>query len=322
MKVVIIGAGSMGSLFGARLASKGEEVWLVDIWEEHIDSINQNGLTLKDRTSGKEEVISTYPRAVLDAKDIGNKEDIDLVIIFVKSYDTEAAVKKAKDIIGKKTQILTLQNGVGNGEILEKYVLPEKIIIGTTEQGGLIESPGVVVHMADRPTNIGFYDTSPDNAPIEEIKESFVNAGLETNIIEDVMSLVWSKLIVNVGFNAPTAITRLRNKDFLKIPESNEVIRMCINEAIQVCEAKGVNLAFDTDDIPGYIIHLGSTIYYHHRLSMCQDVVNKRRTEVEFINGAVVREGKRLNIPTPANVVITNLIKIIENNYEIYRQED
>ncbi len=305
MKIAIVGPGAIGCLLAAFLAKAKEEVHLLDHDPRRAGKIKQEGL----RVEGISGEIAVKVNITAAPKEIGI---CSLVIICVKSYDTEEAIKFAKDLIGENTQILTLQNGLGNIQILNDAVGEERVIAGVTAHGATVIGDGHVRHAGKGETIIG---KASGNVlgPIKEVKNILCKAGFETKIVRDINSVIWSKLIINVGLNAAAALTRMANGLLLEYSGTKEVVRAAVQEAVKVAKRKRVKLMYDDpiQKVEGVAKATACNI-----CSMLQDVLNKKRTEIEFINGAIVRQGKALNIPTPVNEVLTNLVKTIEASYE------
>lgn len=301
MKIAIIGAGAMGSLFGGRLALAGEEVWLLDVWEEHVRTIREQGLTIA--TAAKE--IPTRPNATTKLEEIGQA---DLVIIFVKSTATKAAAQTAKRLLGPDTAVLTLQNGYGNAETIAGVVGAERVIAGTTSQGATLLGPGRIMHGGSGETHIGELGGGRSER-LEKIAATLTRAGIPTVGDDNVTALIWGKLIINVGINALTGITGLKNGQLADYDETKEVLTMAVEEAVAVATAAGVTLPY-ADPVDKVLAIAVATA--ENRSSMLQDLSGGRVTEIEAINGAVVREGFRRGVPTPVNRTLTMLIKTLE----------
>lgn len=304
MKIAIIGAGAMGSLYGGYLSKSGEEVYLVDIWQEHIDKINKNGLIIKE----EDRELITYPKATTNASEIGI---IDLVIVFVKSTLTREVVENNRDLLGHNTLVMSLQNGYGNIEQIERYVKRDNIIAGTTSHGAIMIGPGKISHAGRGDTCIGWVGCNKSNS-IDAISKLLHKSGFNTIISNNVMELVWKKLIVNAGINALTAILEVKNGELLNEEDTRTVMTMAIEEAVDVAEAAGIKLnkAETVEKVMKVAIDTAN-----NKSSMLQDILNKRKTEIDTINGAIVQEGKRYWIKTPVNQVLYNLIKAKENQY-------
>ncbi len=306
MKIAIVGSGAMGSLFGGLLAESGNEVYLLDVWKEHVETINKKGLWIEGLSGDRFIKI----KAVTEPKEIGDTSD--LIIIFVKSYHTENAAKNISLLVGENTSILTLQNGLGNFEILNNIFGSEKVIAGTTSYGATILGPGKVRHAGIGPTTIGELNGKITDR-IEKIAQVLSKAEIKTEISDNVLGLVWSKLLINVGINALGVLIRVRNSELIKGEYSSKLQAALVEEAIEVAKKKGIKLVHKNMAKEVALICEKTSANVN---SMLQDVLKKRRTEIDFINGAIVREGKKLNLSTPVNQTITDLIKAIEEAYE------
>ena len=303
MKIAIIGAGAMGCLYGAMLSESDNEVWLLDVWEQHIDAIKKNGLIVEKSSQQKK---YANLKATINALEIGS---VDMAMIFVKSTLTEDAVRKNSCIFTDKTIALTLQNGLGNIEKISQTVDKKNIIAGTTAHGSTMLGPGKIRHAGEGKTIIGELD-GVDSERIKGIAEVFRISGLETEISYNVIGLIWDKLLVNVGINALTAITQMNNGDLVKYPEIEEILEAAVKEAFMVAQVKGIKLGY-CDPIAHTKDVCRATAA--NKSSMLQDVLNKRKTEIDMINGAIVREGKTLGVNTPVNMVLANLVKWKQN---------
>jgi 2-dehydropantoate 2-reductase len=305
MKTVIIGAGAMGSLFGGLLALSGEDVWLVDIWKDHINAIRSNGLSIEDR--GKVQIIRM--NATTDVTSIGKA---DLVIIFVKTYHTEKAVSDALILQKEDTVFLTLQNGLGNEETICKKVDRRKVILGVTGQGATLLGIGHIRHGGAGKTYLGELDGKTTDR-VTQIAQMFLKAGIETEVSSHIHDLVWEKLLVNVGINALAALTGLKNGQLLDYPETLRLMEALVSEAVEVARRKEIQIEGNPIDRVKAVIEATR----ENRCSMGQDLDYKRRTEIDAINGALVREAARLGIPVPYNQAITDLVKAIEKSFLI-----
>lgn len=301
MRIAIIGAGAMGSLYGGYLSKAGNEVYLVDIWKEHIEKINYDGLKIIE---GNKEVVAK-PIAVTESKGIGI---VDLVIIFVKSIHTKGAMENNIPLIGLDTMVLSLQNGYGNAEDIEEFVKKDNIIIGTTAHGATMLEAGKIKHAGKGKTYIGNLMGYNDEN-VAELRDVLTEAGFETIVSDNVMKLIWSKLLVNVGINALTGILEIRNGELLDYEETKEILTLAVSEAVQV--ANGLGLDFNTEEVIVNVMDIAKATA-ENKSSMLQDILNNRKTEIDKINGAIVREGGKLGIETTANLTLTDLIKIKE----------
>ena len=302
MRFLIVGPGAMGCLFSARLKKAGFDVTLLDYDRERAMLINDQGVIV-------EGILGEYEVKVPTTA--GSPETIpDLVMICVKSYKTREAGESVKSIIGQDTKVLTLQNGIGNIEILEEVHGRENVLGGVTAEGATLLAPGKIRHAGQGDTIIG-----PSGGPESVVKRAVLalnKAGFKSRSEENVQSLIWGKLIINVGINALTAITGLKNGRLPEFPGTKHVLAEAVREAVAVAEAKGIELPYSEpiDRVVGVCQATSGNI-----ASMLQDVLKRRMTEIEAINGAIVREGENTGIPTPVNQTLTNLVQTIQESY-------
>lgn len=312
MKIVIVGPGAMGCLLAHYLSKvqpanrqPKEEIWLLDKSKERAAKINQNGIIVKG-ISGDGQVKA---RVSTDVKEIGIA---DLIIISVKSYDTKDAIILAKGLVGDNTSVLTLQNGIGNIEIIAEVVGNDKVIGGVTNEGATLLDIGSIRHAGKGETVIGRID---GKIPVEMryIREIFNKAGLETRISRDIKGLLWSKLIINVGINALTAITRLNNGRLIEFEGTRKILRDAVTEAVKVAKRKRIKLIYDD---PLAKVEAVCEATSGNVSSMLQDVLRRKRTEIDFINGVIVRQAQELGIPAAVNSILVDLVKTIESSYK------
>lgn len=304
MKIVIVGAGAMGCLFAALLSKSKEEIWLLDKDAARANHIQEEGIKLEGVSgSWTAKVNATHL-----AEKIGSAE---LVIICVKSYNTKEAVLKAKPLITSETMVLTLQNGMGNIEIIAEVAGQEKAIGAVTSHGATLLGPGHIRHAGAGETIIGRLD---GKIPVQlrQIREVFNKSGIDTRISRDIKGLIWSKLIINVGINALTAITHLNNGKLVEFEGTRRILREAVTEAVKVAKKKRIKLIYDD---PFAKVEAVCEATAANVCSMLQDVLKQKRTEVDFINAVIVREGQSLGIPTPVNSVLVGLVKTIEQSY-------
>lgn len=309
MKIVVVGTGALGSLFAGYLARSGENVSAVDIKPEIVATIRGKGIKISEE--GAEEVLIPL-RGALRPEEIADEVGkVDLVIFLPKSAQTREAAASARCLWDDETVGLTLQNGLGNPEAIESILGEKKVLAGVTLHGSTLLRPGCILHAGRGETVIG--EMRGGSSPrAEKVAAVFNRAGLPTRVSEEVWNEIWGKLLVNVGINALTAITRLRNGLLMEHPEAREVLRRAVEEAKEVADRKGIRLPYP-DAVPK--VEKACLASYQNFSSMLQDVLNRRETEVDFINGAVVREGKKLGIATPVNWMLTAIVKTLEKTY-------
>jgi 2-dehydropantoate 2-reductase len=305
MKIAVVGAGAMGSLFGAMLAEAGNEVWLYDVWLEHVQTINQDGLRIE--REGKTRTVEI--RATADSQQIGRAE---LVIIFVKSSWTNSAAETALNLAGSDGSVMTLQNGMGNADVIAEFIEPERILAGTTSHGATLLGPGSIRHAGCGPTTIGAWSqTEGGLRRAGQFAEFFNRAGIKTESVADVRSVVWNKLLINIGINAITALTNIKNGQIIDLEITRELIRNAVAEAINVARAENIEVQDDAVDRVFKVAEATAL----NRSSMGQDVDSRRQTEIAAINGFIVREAKRLGLEAPVNLALTALIQTLEYHY-------
>jgi 2-dehydropantoate 2-reductase len=305
MKTVMMGAGAMGSLFGGLLTRAGEEVWLVGNRKEQIDTICSVGLTFEE----KEKLHIISMKATSEVASVGKA---DLVIFFVKTYDIENAVSDALALEKEGTIFLTLQNGLGNEEVICQKIDRKKVMLGVTGHGATLLGPGHIRHAGWGKTVIGELDHRiTDRAT--RIAQMFCEAGIETEVSSNIHNHVWGKLLVNVGINALTALTGFKNGQLLDYPETSRLMEKLVFEAAEVARRKGVRI--EEDPIEKVREAIGAT--KENRSSMGQDFDHRQKTEIDAINGAVVREAQPLGIPVPFNQTVTDLVKAIEKSFKL-----
>ncbi|MEI6831183.1 MAG: 2-dehydropantoate 2-reductase [Candidatus Omnitrophota bacterium] len=304
MKIVIVGPGAMGCLFGAFLSKSKEEIWLLDKFKERAAKINENGISLEGVSGSWQAKIKT----TANPQDIGTS---DLILICVKSFNTKQAIEQIMPLLGKNTKILTLQNGIGNIEVIAELTAEDRVIGGVTNEGATLIDIGKVHHAGRGQTIIGMID---GKTPVEMrgIREIFNKVGFDTKMSRDIKSLIWSKLIINVGINALTAITRLPNGKLTEFEGTKRILRDAVTEAARIAKRKRIKLIYDDPLAKVEAVCEGTSA---NLSSMLQDVLKKKRTEINFINGVIVRLGQELGIDVPTNKFLVDLVKTIETSY-------
>ena len=306
MKIAVVGAGAMGSLFGAMLAEAGNEVWLYDVWREHVRTINQNGLQIE--REGKTRTVKI--KASDDPHQVGRAE---LVIVFVKSSQTNLAAETAKVIAGPDGTVLTLQNGMGNADVIAGFIESQRILAGTTSHGATLLGPASIRHAGCGPTTIGAWSqTEAGLQRAGRFAEFFNRTGIKTESVADVRTVIWNKLLINIGINAITALTHIKNGQILDLGITRELIREAIAEAMNLAQAMNIKIQ---DDVLDRVFKVAEATALN-RSSMGQDVDNRRQTEIAAINGFIVREAKRLGLKAPVNFALTALVQTLEYHYK------
>jgi 2-dehydropantoate 2-reductase len=343
MKIAIVGAGAMGSLFGALLAEAGNEAWLCDIREDHIQAVNRDGLMVE--YEGKTRKVRL--NATTDPHKIGECER---VLIFVKSTQTESVAKTAAQLSGRNGFVMTLQNGMGNADTIAATMESNRILVGTTSHGATLLGAGNIRHAGKGQTTIGIWgEADPEStttrnagglgftaiggkrqgseAPqivennavwkaqfkiVRQTADLFTQAGIETTAVRDVRAVIWNKLLVNVGINAITALTGIKNGQILDLESTRELSYLAVEEAAAVARTQGIKI---NEDPISHVFQIAAATA-PNRSSMGQDVDHRRPTEIGSINGFVVREAGRMGLAAPVNRTLTALVETMEAHYK------
>ena len=301
LKVCIVGCGAVGSLFAAHLAHKGEaEVWAYDVWKDHIDAIRKNGL----RLSGAAEFTAKL-NATSNAKELPR---CDYGIVATKAIHTRSAIAQVAHAFDGASAICSVQNGVGNEEIIAEHV--KYVIRGTTFPAGHPVGPGHVGFDIKGDTWIGpFEPTNTAMSKVEELAGLITRSGMNVIALKDARGAQWTKLIFNAATNPVGALTLLHHGAATRFPATAHLFNDLITEGEAVAKALGIELHGD----PRALVQKGASAPGKHRASMLQDVLAKRQTEVDFMNGAIVKWGEETGIPTPLNKAVWELIKGLEH---------
>lgn len=307
MKIVIVGPGAMGLLLATFLVKSSEEdIWLLDKDPQRACLLNQQGIFMEG-IAGERQV---RVKATHQVEEIGKA---DLLIICVKAYDTKAAMLRAKPLVGEDTLVLTLQNGLGNIEILAEIIGQDKVIGGTASLGATLLDVGKVRFAGKGEIIIGRLD-GKISVGMRQLRQLLNKVGLETRISRDIKSFLWSKLIINVGINALTAITRLPNGKLIESEFTRNILRSAVTEAVKVAKKKRIRLISDD---PLTKVEAVCEATASNISSMLQDILKKKRSEIDFINGVIVRHAQELGIAAPVNSVLVDLVKTIESTYNL-----
>lgn len=301
MKIAVLGAGAMGSIYGGHL-SINNDVYMIDKKEELVEKISADGLKLYENDKD----VIYHPKALLSSEGIG---EVDLVIIFVKALYSRAALMENKAIIGDNTYVLTLQNGAGHEDIIEEFVPKERIIIGTTEDNGAILDNGYVRRGGKGKTNIGML-VEDKNGMLDKVKECFDGCGFDTHIYSNIQQLIWDKLFTNVSLSALTGVLQVPIGFIAEDEYAWNMTVTLIKEAMQVAKAMG--LEFDEDEMIERVRNT-SINSPEGRTSIYADLKAGRLTEVNTISGAVVKAGDRLGVPVPSHKLIVNMVHAMED---------
>lgn len=305
MNILIVGAGAIGSLIGARLSGTKASVVLFSTDREHMEAVREGGLKIEELDG----TVRSYELSACFEVDKLPRNP-DLAVVVVKSYATRQALSLVRPVCSASTAFLTLQNGIGNWEQIAEVVGKEAVLAGSTAQGSTLLGPGHIRHGGNGPTYIG-EPGGPISERAEGVVDLFRQAGLAAEPSDRVQTLIWQKLMVNVGINAITALTGIRNGSVAEIGEAAGLCGAAVREALTVALSKGFPMGEDT--VERVLAVARATA--RNRSSMGQDVDRKKRTEIDAINGAIVRFGRQAGVPTPVNETLTSLIKVLEAAY-------
>ncbi len=307
-KVAVLGAGAMGCLFGGLMAEKGLDVTLIDVWKEHVDAINSKGLKMDGH--GGDRYIKI--KATTDPSTL---KSVDAIIIMCKATALEKALTNAKNIIGDKTMLMSFQNGIGHEAIMQKIAGKEKVLGGTTTQASNVLGPGHIKNHAALPSWIGEYEGGMSDR-VKDLAETFTAHNLETIAVPDIKKRKWMKLFALTAIGPLSSIFDLHHTDLYISNKNQEVSRelgkKIILETREVAKADGVDVTEDEClEMFNKIVDSKQT----NKSSMCFDILNKRKTEIDFINGAVSKIGKGHGVKTPMNDLMYKMIMVKEGMY-------
>ncbi len=304
MRICVVGCGAVGSLFAANLAQLDDvEVWAYDLAQEHVDAINARGL----RLSGAGELVGRV-RATANAEEV---PACDFGIVATKAMHTSAAVEATAHAFTGGC-VASVQNGLGNEEAIAQHV--ERVIRGTTFPAGRVLAAGHVQWDVKGDTTLGPFEPQP--APLEKIErlaEACTRAGMPTSAVPDARGPQWRKVIFNAATNPLGALTRLTHGRVCERPDLRALVSGLVDEGKAVAAAQGIEL----DDDPERLIDHAARkdVAYDHKASMLQDVEAQRPTEVDYLNGGIVRAGRELGVPTPLNEAVWALVRGLEASW-------
>ena len=304
MKICMLGAGALGSSIGGVLARGGSDVVFVDRFQAHVDAINAQGLKMCFGDCEKMVRVKAYASCK-------GLSPVDLIIVLVKSSHTREAIESAGALIGPDTLVMSIQNGLGHEEILAEVVGRERVLAAKTYVGGVFLEPGHVTSgYKGKQTYIGELDGQL-TPRLQTVVDEFNRAGLQTTASKNIYGTMWDKLLVNVATGAVCAITRLPYGWLYKVREIEETALAAVAEGIAVAKASDIRLSCEE---PGYFWNLAAEgLPADFKTSMLQSLEKGEVTEVDFINGSVVRWGERSLVNTPVNKTLLALIKGIES---------
>ena len=282
----------MAGFFGGRLASYAD-VTLLGSWKEGLDAVRESGIRVQENG----EVKKVHVKATDDPSEC---EGVNTALVLVKSWQSEMAATMLTNCLAADGVALTLQNGLGNIEVLEAAIGPERAALGVTTTGATLLGPGMIRAGGSGPTYVA------PHPRLELLVDLLETSGFEVHAASDLVSLLWGKLVVNTGINALTALLEVRNGELLESSHARSLMNAAALETAQVAEAQGIKLPYDD---PSQEVEGVARRTAENDSSMLQDIRRGAPTEVDAINGAVVREGERLGVPTPVNQSLWNLVR-------------
>ncbi|HSC90426.1 MAG TPA: 2-dehydropantoate 2-reductase [Gaiellaceae bacterium] len=304
MRVCIVGCGAVGSLFAAHLSLLDDvETWAFDVAQEHVDAINADGL----RLSGAGE-LTGRPRATTDPAEV---PPCDFGIVATKAMHTGAAIEAVAGAF-RDGCVASVQNGIGNEEAIAEHVA--RVIRGTTFPAGRILAPGHVQWDVRGATTLGPFEPSPAPlAEVERLADACTRAGMPTEAVADARGPQWRKVIFNAATNPVGALTGLTHGRVCEDPPLRALVSGLVGEGKAVAAAQGIVLDADPEDLIDHAAR--PDVAYDHKASMLQDVEARRQTEIDYLNGGIVRFGRELGVATPLNETITALVHGVERSW-------
>jgi len=307
-KVVIVGGGAMGSLFGGLLSEGGLDVTLLDIWKQHVEAIERHGLRIVGH--GGDRLIRV--RATLDPQSVSQA---DVVLFQCKAFANDSAARSVRHLFGGEAVAISFQNGLGSEETLQGILGEAHVLGGLTAQGAVVVEAGVVRNFGDLPTYIGELGGGLSERAMA-IADAFARHRLPTLASPDIKKQKWQKLLGNASLGALSAATDMTSAEMVAIPELREVILRALDETAAVARACGIVLAdADKRAIFDKLTSVRDGGTGASKSSMAADVALKRRTEIDTIHGAVARLGREKGVPTPTIDAMIAIVKALESKY-------
>ena len=298
MRLLVVGTGAMACLFAAHLAGAGVEVTMLGGWPEGLNALRARGVRLLDLDGLEHQ----FPVRVIDGSE--NEGAFTQAIVLVKSWQTARAAEQLAKLLADAGIALTLQNGLWNYETLAGILGAERVALGVTTVAARLIEPGYVKHTGEGKVTLGI------NPKLAELQGTLSISGFLVEVVADPRSLLWGKLIINAAINPLTAILKIPNGELLTQPDTRELLREVTTEAEFVAYHNGVRLPYPD---PIEVVEQVARNTAANHSSMLQDVLSGRPTEIDAINGAIVREAEKVGIPTPVNRVLWHLVKGLDS---------
>ena len=292
----------MGSVYAGLFASAGHEVWAIDTWREHIEAIRTKGLRLEGASGDR----TVKVNATTDAKDAGK---CDLVVLATKAMHVEQAASSLRSLLHEETPVLSIQNGLGGPDTAASVLGRDKVMVGVVGGfGASMRAPGHAHHNGMELVRLGEFG-GPITPRLRKVEDAWKSAGFRVKLFDDIDQLVWEKLLCNCAYSGPCALSEGTISDVMNDPELSKISAACATEGFAVARKKGVRLGFD--DPVAYVRDFGSKIP-NARPSVLLDLMAKRRSEIDVINGSIPRVGAQLGMEAPVNATVTALVKAKE----------
>lgn len=299
MKIAIVGTGAMGSVYAGLLASAGHEVWAIDTWHEHVAAMREKGLHVEGASGDR----TVKVNATTEAADAG---PCDLVILATKAMHVAHAARSIPPLLKSDTPVLSIQNGLGGPDTAASILGRERVMVGVVGGfGASMRGPGHAHHNGMELVRLGEFG-GPITPRLRKVEEVWKGAGFRVRVFDDIDQLVWEKLLCNCAYSGPCGVTERTIGEVMDDPELARISVACASEAFAVAKKKGVKLGFD--DPVAYVRDFGTKIP-NARPSVLLDLLAKRRSEIDVINGAIPRVGRGLGVAAPVNETITALVK-------------
>ena len=306
MKILVYGIGAMGSIYASLMSDAGNDVFVVDKWKEHIKRIQESGLKVHGASGNR------ITKQLKSFYSVPQNETFELIIIATKASGVENASFELKNCIQKNTIILSIQNGLGSSEKLTKHIPEKNILLGVADGfGASIVSPGEIHHNAMKLIRIGEINGG-QSIRLKKVLNLFLDAGFNSKIYENINQLIWEKFICNVTFSAPCTVYNCNIGQLMKTKNLWKVALGCTQEAYDIAIRKNIPLSFENPI--EYVTDFGSKMP-NAKPSMLLDHESKRKSEIDFINGKVAEIGNDLDMPTPYNLMLSEIIKIKEKSF-------
>jgi 2-dehydropantoate 2-reductase len=302
LKIAIVGTGAMGSVYAGLFASAGHEVWAIDAWREHVEAMQQKGLRLEGASGDR----TVKVNATIDASKAG---PCDLVVLATKAMHVAQAASSAKVLLKSDTPVLSIQNGLGGPDTAAGILGRDRVMVGVVGGfGASIRAPGHAHHNGMELVRLGEFG-GPITERLKKVEAAWKGAGFKVKVFDNIDQLVWEKLICNCAYSGPCALSEGTIAEVMNDTDLSKISAACASEGFAVAKKKGVKLGFD--DPVAYVRDFGSKIP-NARPSVLLDLMLKKRSEIDVINGSIPRVAKTLGMAAPVNETVTALVRAKE----------